>query len=611
MSAALKVPTIFTAVDKFSKVVENMQKSVGAFAGKTDEQVARVQRSFRKVSAVSKQVAAGTAIAGTAIMAPLAVATNNAVKYEDSIASLSAITGATGAQLDVFKKKVEDVGDATGKSYTDVAKAFELAGSAIPELLGNADALGAVSKAAIVLSKASREDTESSIRSLTGVMNQFSLGADQAQRTINVLAAGAKVGAASISQTSEAMVNFGSVAAGANMSVEQAVSIIQVLSKYGQFGAESGTKLRGSILKLQQAGVGYASGQFKINDALAEAKVKIDKLATAKQKDAAILKMFGAENIATGKILLNNIGLFQEYTAGVTSTNEATIQAGINQAAMAQKMEVLKNNLLNVSIKIGEVLLPILSQLADKILPIIVNISSWVKENPKLTATIVKTAAAIGVILLVLSGLASAIAVVTGAVATFETLGVAVVAVSGFFSNTLFPILEIIWAVFTTIIEVMAAAAGVTTGVFLGIAAAIGFVISLVLSFIRNWDMIVKAFKTEGLIAGFKAIGKTILDAILLPLQKILELASHLPKFLGGGLAGDAAVKLSQFRTDMGVNPVVNTKKTNQDAVVSRTENTQTKNVIFDFKNVPKGLSVSGDGASGSMIPSLTPTFAM
>ena len=59
-------------------------------------------------------------------------------------------------------------------------------------------------------------------------MNQFSLGAEQSERTINVLAAGAKVGAASIAQTSEAMVNFGSVAAGANLSVEQAVGAVQV-----------------------------------------------------------------------------------------------------------------------------------------------------------------------------------------------------------------------------------------------------------------------------------------------------------------------------------------------------------------------------------------------
>lgn len=343
MATALKVPTIFSAIDKFSSVVGGMEKNVKSFTSKSEANIARLQRSMRGISDTSRKVSIATGLIGTAIVAPMAVAVKSAMDYETSIASLSAITGATGAELSKFKSKVEQVADAQKMAYGETAKAFELAGSAMPELLKSADALGKVSSSAITLSKASGEDLESSIRSLTGTMNQFSLGAEQSERTINILAAGAKVGAASIAQTSEAMVNFGSVAAGANLSVEQAVGAVQVLSKYSLFGAEAGTKLRGSLLKLQQAGVGYASGQFAINDALLESKNKIDKLRTAKEKDAAILKLFGAENISTGKILLNNIELFKEYTNGVTKTSEATIQAQIKSQTLAKKWEEMKN----------------------------------------------------------------------------------------------------------------------------------------------------------------------------------------------------------------------------------------------------------------------------
>ena len=232
MATALKVPTIFTAIDKFSSVVSGMEKNVKSFTTKSEANIARLQRSMRGISDVSRKVSIATGLIGTAIVAPLGLAVNAAMDYETSIASLSAITGATGAELSKFKSKVEQVADAQKMAYGETAKAFELAGSAMPELLKSADALGKVSSSAITLSKASGEDLESSIRSLTGTMNQFSLGAEQSERTINVLAAGAKVGAASIAQTSEAMVNFGSVAAGANLSVEQAVGAVQVLSKY-------------------------------------------------------------------------------------------------------------------------------------------------------------------------------------------------------------------------------------------------------------------------------------------------------------------------------------------------------------------------------------------
>ena len=43
MSAALKVPTIFTAVDKFSSVVGGMTGAVGKFANSTEASIAKAQ----------------------------------------------------------------------------------------------------------------------------------------------------------------------------------------------------------------------------------------------------------------------------------------------------------------------------------------------------------------------------------------------------------------------------------------------------------------------------------------------------------------------------------------------------------------------------------------
>lgn len=620
MATALKVPTIFSAIDKFSSVVGGMEKNVKSFTSKSEANIARLQRSMRGISDVSRKVSVATGIAGAAIVAPLGFAVNAAMDYETAIASLSAITGATGSELTKFKSKVEQVADAQKMAYGETAKAFELAGSAIPELLSSADALGKVSSAAITLSKASGEDLESSIRSLTGMMNQFSLGADQSQRTINVLAAGAKVGAASIAQTSDAMVNFGSVAAGANLSVEQAVGAVQVLSKYSLFGAEAGTKLRGSLLKLQQAGVGYASGQFQINDALLESKKRIDKLRTAKEKDAAILKLFGAENISTGKILLGNIDLFKEYTAGVTATSEATIQAQIKSQTLAKRWEQMKNQATNLAIKVGEVLLPVIEKITTKIEPLVKSFIAWTRENPKLFSGIIKATAALGVFLIVISGISGIVSVITGFIATWGILSSAIVATSVFITSSLIPIFEIIGAVISVLVESFLAFAGISAGVFLAIGAAIAFVISLAMSFYRNWDRIVSAFKNDGIVAGLKAIGTTILDAILLPLQKVLELASKLPKFLGGGLAGDAALKVQEFRTNLGVTmptesgntdvkPAVNSKAAQQQGMVNAVQtNNQNKNVTIDFKNMPKGVETSGNGLS-ALTPKTTSTL--
>ena len=47
MATALKVPTIFTAIDKFSSVVNGMSKNANSFATKTQSAFARVERSAR------------------------------------------------------------------------------------------------------------------------------------------------------------------------------------------------------------------------------------------------------------------------------------------------------------------------------------------------------------------------------------------------------------------------------------------------------------------------------------------------------------------------------------------------------------------------------------
>ena len=355
MSAKFTIPTVFTAVDKFSAPVKKMTSNVSKFAQKAERGVARGERAFRKLtpalSSAAKQFLsfASAAAVGAAIVGGIAFSVKAIKDYEDALASTQAITGTSNEEFKAFRKQIEDVAKTTKKSSVEVAKGFEIVGSAAPELLENADALGKVTKASITLSKASGDDLATSARNLTGVMNQFSLtGGRAAERTMNVLAAGSKVGSANITQVGESMKNFGSVAASANLTLEESVSLVEVMGKFSLFGAEAGTKLRGSVLKLQKAGLGYTSGQFNMNDALAEAKVKFDALATAKEKDAFLNKTFGAENVSTGKILMNNTKLFEQYTKGVTGTNTATQQAEVKSDTLSNRLEELKAGWINM-----------------------------------------------------------------------------------------------------------------------------------------------------------------------------------------------------------------------------------------------------------------------
>ena len=405
------IPSVFTAVDRLSGPLRKM----------TDD-----LRDFNKVSASQQRLKAfarGSAMIGTAIAAPLAIAVNEASKFETALASFRTIVSdLSDSDFAKYEGAIKNVGSETKKTYTEVAQSFEKIAGLNAKFAETAEGISAVSKASIVLSRASGMDLGQSAENLVGIMNQFSLSADQADRAINVLAAGQAAGAATINQTAESFANVGSVAAGANITLEQSVGLIQTLGKFSVFGAEAGTKLRGAILRLQRSGVGYKSGQFQINDAIQQTNERLNKLSSAKQRDAYLNKLFGAENISTGRILLSNIDTYKGFVDQVTGTTEAHKAAAITQKTFAERLKAAKSQAVNLAVNVGEKLLPALTRFAEKVIPVIERLLRWTTQNPETTKTIVKMAAGIALLSYGLSALSPIVSIATKAISAYNTV---------------------------------------------------------------------------------------------------------------------------------------------------------------------------------------------
>lgn len=642
-SAAFTASTIFTAVDKFTTPVKKMEGATRNFAKSSEVHLAKAERGFRKLTTPLRNLnnmlgGFGVALGGALILRDV---TNTLKDYEDAISSAMAITGKMNNEAFApYKKQIELVAETTRKSTIDIAKGFEIVGSAKPELLANAQALGEVTKAAITLSKASGDDLETSAKSVTGVMNQFALGAEHANRTMNVLAAGSVAGSANITQVSESMKNFGSVASSSNLSLEESVALVEVLGKFSVFGAEAGTKLRGSILKLQQANLGYASGQFNTNDALEEARLKMQSFGTEAEKDRFILKTFGAENVSTGKILLNNIDLFSQYTKQVTGTNTAVDQAELKSKTFSNRLSELQNKWQNLITSNDE---------ASGSLRMVTRLIELLTDN---LGTVIKTVLIFAGVVLSLKGLLMAwrlaINLVKAAqVASNVVMGVSIalqrksalnlvgntVAYKAYLVVTKIataaqwllnaamsanPIGLIIAGVAALIALVVIIVNkwndwGAALSVFLG---PLGMIISLFMAFKKNWDLIKKAFQVNGIIGGLKAIGITILDALLMPVQQLLELIGKLPDWLGGGLAVDAASSIQSLREGLqmgleeaaGERGVVNINNERQRNLVETVNTNQRQRMDVNFNNAPAGTTVDNSGDVFA-VPRIAPSF--
>lgn len=276
------------------------------------------------------------------------------VEFNQSVADLSAITGATGKDLDFFKNKATELGLQVKGGATAVVEAYKLIGSAKPELLSNVEALNQVTESAIKLSQASGMELPESATALTDAMNQFGASADQASRFINVLAAGSKFGSAEVPQVTEALLKFGAVAKSANVNVEESTALIEALAERGLKGAEAGTALRNVMLKLSAPdalpkearkrldalGISFAD----ISDKSKPFSERLEALKPLLNDNGALVKVFGTENAVAGRNLIESSARVKELNDQVTNTNTAYEQAAITTNTLGFSFNALKES---------------------------------------------------------------------------------------------------------------------------------------------------------------------------------------------------------------------------------------------------------------------------
>ena len=92
------------------------------------------------------------------------------------------------------------------------------------------DGLNTLQEKSITLAQASGMSLDAAAEALAGTVNQFGLGADQAERVINVLAAGSKYGAAEIGELAQGFKVAGASASAMGLSVEETAGALEVLS---------------------------------------------------------------------------------------------------------------------------------------------------------------------------------------------------------------------------------------------------------------------------------------------------------------------------------------------------------------------------------------------
>ena len=359
---ANKVVFSFHALDRFTGVSRKVNRSVSRMTrgikglkrhlGDTD----RVAKgATRRISSGFTRMAAAAATffgarefftAGT--------------RFQDSLADLSAITGATGKDLSFLSDEAMRLARVSGVAQDQVAGAFKVVASAKSELLKDPKALSQITEQVLLLKNATGMELAGAAQTALDAMNQFGASAQEANRFVNVLAAGSKIGASEVNQTGEAILRAGVAAKLTGVNFEEMNAMVQVLAKNGLKASEAGTGLQGVLLKLEN------TGKRRFQPSIVGVNQALKNLQEAQLSSKQMTKLFGLESIKAGGILINNADLVEQWTGKLKGTTVAQQQAGIRMNTFSFRMRKLGVLIKEFMIRAFLRLEPTLTKLAKK-----------------------------------------------------------------------------------------------------------------------------------------------------------------------------------------------------------------------------------------------------
>ncbi len=294
------------------------------------------------------------------------------VSFESGLAEVESITGVTGDGLEDLGKKARASAEQFGGEATDSLNTYKTILSRLgPDIAKSPEALEKMEHNVRTLSKTMGNDAVGSVDALTTAMLQYGVdlsdpiaAQEEMARMMNVMAAGAKEGAAEVPSIAGALKVAGVQAKQSNVSFVETNAVLQSLAAGGKEGAEAGIALRNVLGKMAGEDVlpKEAAGKLKalgvnmdiVSNTSLPLTTRLRELKKA-QGDATIMaQMFGTENAAAASIMLNSVDAQDALQKKIEGTNAAEEQAGIMMDTSAEKKSRMNAVFNDAKIAIGE-----------------------------------------------------------------------------------------------------------------------------------------------------------------------------------------------------------------------------------------------------------------
>lgn len=475
-----------------------------------DEYAAKAEKVGGTLTSVGqKLLPLSTGIAGLGV-----AAVKTTADFDSEMSKVSAISGATGTDLDKLRGKAREMGAKTKFSASEAAQGMQYMAMAGWKTQDMMDGLEGIMN----LAAASGEDLASTSDIVTDALTAFGLSAKDSSHFSDILAAASSNANTNVSMMGETFKYAAPVLGSLGYTAEDAALAIGLMANAGIKSSQAGTSLRGAITNLAKPtdtvaaamdkyGISLTDSSGKmlsLRELMEQLRQKLGGLSEAEQAQAAAA-LFGKEAMSGMLAIINGSDKDFEKLAGAIDNCDGSSEKMANTMNdnLQGQITILMSQLQELAISFGEILMP-------KIRDIVTHIQNFVDKLNAMDEgqkeTILRIGMFVAALAPMLMGLGKVITFSANVSRALGTLSAGLVKAGGFSG------------VFTKALGLITSPAAIVVGVIAAITAVIIHLWNTNEDF-RNtitaiWQKIKDAFTTfaAGISERLSALGITFSD---------------------------------------------------------------------------------------------------
>ncbi len=381
-----------------------------------------------KANLISDVVMSGLKQVGAAIKNIAVDSVNTAMSNETAFAKASTLL--TG-DLEQFRSGLEEISNRTGVTFSDLAESMY---SALSANVAQDKVLEFVENS-VNLAKGGFTETATAIDVVTTALNAYHMEMGNATHVQDVLITTQNKGKTTVGELAGSMGKIIPTAQSVNIEFDQLGAMFATVTSNGVATAEATTYLNGMINELGASGSTAEKAMMAATEGTALAGKKFSEISAMGYDVTDVLKLMSDEAAKSGQsladmfssseaskaanILLSNIdGFKQNIEAMADSTGAAASAADTMMDTTAEKVQVAKNQIDNLTASVAQSLLPVIGEAAEEVSKA-VSAGDVSEISEKLGSFI---SGALSLLLKNIKLIASSLAGVTASVVTYKSL---------------------------------------------------------------------------------------------------------------------------------------------------------------------------------------------